>query len=126
MRYLLGFSLLMTCCVVGYVPAFPEQDRALYIVWRGELGQTAEPPAIEWHTDDCGWRWPDHTVVYCVNDGTGEYGGRFYKPTFTIAVGEPTPGHSFSSQDFAHELMHAAQWLRGVDDPNHTLPEWQR
>lgn len=123
MKYL--FCLFIAGCAVGEPPAkIPNQDTALEIVWRDVYGQTATPPTILWSMDDCGWTWPDHTIAYCVYGGSDGYGGRFYKQEFAINVPMPTPHHPLSQQPFAHELLHAKQWLEGIDDPNHTLPEW--
>lgn len=93
----------------------PRQAEAVALVWGVYPMVQASPPPIEWREDRCG----DKTkagVRYRGECYSGLYfpGGRAmiaWRGSYTVSA-------------FAHELLHANQWGRGWEDPNHLSTEW--
>jgi hypothetical protein len=109
---LVGLVLLAGCG-----PSYPEQagqERALPIVWTAAFQADAQPPAIEWREDDCGGPLPG------VREDGACYAGLYLRGDHALVAWRG----SFHASAYAHEMMHALQWGHGVEDPQHTRPEW--
>ena len=100
----------------GRSPMAPEAEaRALEIVWTQAFAATETPPIVEWREDDCGGD------VAGVRYQARCYSGLYLRDDRALVAWR----ESFFSSAYAHELMHALQWYRGVEDPEHERPEWQ-
>jgi hypothetical protein len=104
---------LLVLSLVGCAPApaeRPRQTEATAIVWAGRFGGVGQAPPIEWRPDECGdgkrrgftWEGKCYVGLYLRDD--------------RILLGWEG---SFADSAFAHEMMHALQWQRGVEDPSH-------
>jgi len=95
-------------------PTQPEQSRAEEVVWRGTFAAPDAPPPIEWRQDECGG--PLAGARY-----EGQcYAGLYLRGDRALVAWRG----SFHQSAYAHELMHALQWSRGIEDPQHLRPEW--
>ena len=94
----------------------PGQIDAHRLVWSEVYA--ADPmgsaPPIEWREDECGGALAG--VRY---DGQC-YAGLYLPNDRALVAWRGT----FHESAFAHELMHALQYLHGVEDPAHLRPEW--
>ena len=99
----------------GGVP-MPEgvEARALAIVWDTVYAAPESPPIVEWREDDCGGVDPG------VRYGSRCYAGLYLRNDRAL-VAFRGPIHQSA---YAHELMHALQWYRGIEDPDHVRAEW--
>ena len=105
---------LASCALVR--PAAP-----LEIVWNQTYQATCSPPPIKW---DAGAECTDATGTF---PDAFEYKGSCYWGLFwpTTYTAEVVWRGSYSQSAFAHELLHAWQWCRGVIDYEHAGPEWK-
>lgn len=110
-------ALAATCAVAGCgAPVMPEgvEARARGIVWDAVYAAPEAPPTVEWREDDCGGADPG------VRYGARCYAGLYLRDDRAL-VAFRGPIHRSA---YAHELMHALQWFRGIEDPDHLRPEW--
>ena len=96
------------------LPAQPGQERAEVIVWEAVYGAASAPPPIEWREDDCGG--PLAGARY---EGRC-YAGLYLRNDRALVAWRG----SFHASSYAHELLHAYQWSRRVEDWDHQRPEW--
>ncbi len=110
---------LAGCGGATQLPQHPFQDTAVSLVWDETLGAQTPPPPIEWHEDTCPTSKSKDAAV--VVDGKC-YAGLFLRDDKALIAWRG----SYSSSAFAHELVHAWQWSRGIDDPDHELKaDWK-
>ena len=72
-------------------------------------------PPVEWREDECGG--PANGVRYRDRCYAG-----LYLPGDRALVAWRG---SYRDSAYAHELMHALQWFRGIEDPDHLRDEWK-
>jgi len=100
------------------LPAQDGQSLALSLVWTDTLHADFPPPLVEWRQDLCPGSAADKSAV--VYQGTC-YSGLYLRDDRALIAWRGR----FSSSAFAHELVHAWQWSRGIDDPLHErTPDW--
>jgi hypothetical protein len=119
MKRLAFLLLLGGCSAPPPLPQRPHQDRALQLVWDHTLGATDAPPQIEWREDVCTKSTKKDAAV--VHDGEC-YAGLFLRGDRALIAWRG----SYTKSAFAHELIHAWQWSKGVDDPKHKVKkDWE-
>ena len=93
----------------------PAQAEVTAIVRRTlEAARDEAPPPVEWRRDDCG-KLPG------VREGGVCYAGLYLRGDRALVAWRD----SYHASAFAHELLHALQWQRGIDDPEHRRDEWK-
>lgn len=111
-------AVLAGCVAQPALPEQPGQPEATALVWQQVFGATLAPPPVEWREDTCpGREQGPAAVVY----GGACYAG-LYLPDGTALVAWRG---TFSASAFAHELMHAWQYVRGIEDADHDREEWE-
>jgi len=92
-------------------------------VWYDGYTRASAPPGVSWSFSACPSKPDDPRTAVVDQDGMC-YSGRTY-------LGWACPSEvawrgSFGRSAFAHELMHYAQGLDGVHDPDHKrLDDWK-
>ena len=108
--------------VAGCGPALeevPGQAEATQLVW-STFGASGQPPPVEWHQEQCPSR-PDDLRTAVVHQGAC-YSGLYLRDDRAMVAWRG----SLHASAFAHELMHAWQWARNIDDPDHLRSdEWE-
>jgi hypothetical protein len=102
------------------IPTLAQQARCFAIVWDlYDVPDSARPPMIRWVCGDLlncyggrGWTVIGGTCVAGVS----------WQDQNTCAVAWPPGTKKLSDTAFAHELWHAATWVLGGIDPDHTGP----
>lgn len=111
MRYLVLAILVAGCSQEEK----PWQKMAARVVWNTYPGVPFDPPEIEWREDKCG----DGTRAGVQLDD-GCYAGYTMSGYYVIIAWRG----GYTASAFAHELLHANQFFRGLYDPNHFGREW--
>jgi hypothetical protein len=121
-------KLILLLCLTGCgVPTDPEVELgtteliARHFVWRVRFGSKLSPPPVHWWYDTCPL-YPDNPRAAVVTVDGKCYSGLFWSYEYRIDVAWRG---SFSRSAYSHELMHAWQYTRGIDDPDHALEEWK-
>lgn len=84
------------------------------MVWSALYAANGSPPPVEWREDDCGEpRKGARYAGVC-------YAGLYLRDDHALVAWRG----SIHESSYAHELMHAFQWQRGIEDPDHLRPEW--
>lgn len=113
-------------CAAGDFTERAHQQAAVELVWRQLLGETSEPPPIEWREPECGepvtWfgGYTSPHSGFCLN-GKCEEG--YYAPTPQL-ITLVWLGKIYRSA-LGHELLHAhLHSATGDLDGDHLRPEW--
>lgn len=113
---------------VGCGGGCPEPDAGLrdaqIIVWDETYQATCCPPEVEFVTEMCVTP-SNSTVLAFPCPAAGGCCEGLYDENTGLATVEQIPGQPLHETAYAHELLHAAQWCRGVLDPGHTSDEWK-
>lgn len=130
MRALLLALLVGGCCPSGSTEPIENQEHAVHVIWYETFRAGAyDPPRIGWRRDRCNepngiyGTWPHCTFT----DQDGErVSGHCVTGCNLVEIGAPseTTG-KISDTVLAHELMHAYQEKRDIDDPDHERDEWK-
>ena len=102
------------------LPTLADQHRAFQIVWKVYgVPDDVIPPSIRYVRSDqlncfagLGWKTSDGRCVAGVS----------WEDQNACAVAWPVGTKKLSQTSFAHELWHAATWVLGGLDPDHTGP----
>lgn len=124
--HLILSSLMLVSCVSSSEEPWPEVSRgegeleARRIVWQDHLQMDDKiPPEVFWSTGLCPGHPFPHTAV--VIDEMC-YAGYFRPDMWRIDVAWE---EEISDSAYAHEFIHAWQWLRGISDPQHLNDDWK-
>lgn len=113
MKLLTLIAVLLSGCGVKY---YPSQDEATRLVWFDSYGERSAPPIVYWSEETCPGTDGSKTAVVA-------YGKCYSGLTFDAWNVAVAWRGSFWQSAFAHELMHASQLRRGIQDPNHERKE---
>lgn len=117
----LGLALSGCLAPPEYVQR-PGQREAIQLVWSYIYGMFGElPPRIQWRCDHC----PEFPDACNVIESNGRCVGGYFVVSSYLAVVGTDPDDYIWDSSFAHELLHAALYRRGLGaDPRHERPEW--
>lgn len=115
--------LLLQGCASWFRARLPVHDRqaeAQRIVWE-VYGRKEPPPTVYWTAPTC--TSSTGKLGFGPSRGGGCLAGATYVPYAVTVVW--VEGMTYSESGFAHEHLHAALMLDGMDDPDHLLSVWK-
>lgn len=132
---LVAMSALCACDVViepeaPEVEQGPVEEEVRDLVWNEYFQAETAPPTVVWWYDPCptGNGNGGENGNGAANDKAAvAIDGKCYAGLFRPEIWQADVawGGKFSRSAYSHELMHAWQRERGIDDPGHSNEEWR-